>query len=87
LRSLGEGKSCDQYSLPCFPFLLTGVGKALLLAEIAQPLDLPWEIPPKPSSAGVPEQQSVLNSSALKLLAGLRGEFLKKQFAGSVLEN
>lgn len=38
----GEGKTqqqltSDQFSLPCFPFFLTGVEKAFLLTEITQP--------------------------------------------------
>lgn len=38
----GEAKTqqqltSDQFSLPCFPFFLTGVEKAFLLTEITQP--------------------------------------------------
>lgn len=51
------------------------------------PSTCPGKYYPNTFSVMIPEQQSIFNSSSLKLFSGLWGEFLKKQFVGNVLEN
>lgn len=76
--ALGPGS--DPQPPPC---LHPGTGKTFLRQRSPSPL----RHGPNTPYLLVPEQQSLFNMSSLKLLSGLWGKVLKKQFVGNVLEN